>query len=173
MSGTVGAAPDMGKPSCTLPAARARAAKHAPVDLTLTPVGHCTVIVLDASAVVALLLNTPAGSRVAEAISSAELSLQAPELVDVEVLQALRRYVRTGELTAERGGICVEALGQLDISRFGHAELASRVWAPRENLTAYDAAYIALAEALDAPPLTLDVRLAAAPGHQAKVHLIQ
>jgi predicted nucleic acid-binding protein len=131
------------------------------------------VIVLDASAVVALLLNTSTGRRVGEAISSAALSLHAPELLDVEVLQALRRCVRTGSLTADRAGIWVEALGQLDISRYGHAEFASRVWALRENLTAYDAAYIALAEALDASLLTLDARLAAAPGHQAEVHLIQ
>jgi predicted nucleic acid-binding protein len=131
------------------------------------------VIVLDASAVVALLLNGSAGRRVAEAIVLPSLSLHAPELLDIEVLQALRRYVRTGELTAERGGICVEALGQLDILRYGHADFAARVWALRENLTAYDAAYIALAEALDAPLLTLDARLATAPGHQAEVHLIQ
>ncbi len=131
------------------------------------------MIVLDASAVVALLLNGSAGRRVAEAISSPALSLHAPELLDVEVLQALRRYVRTGALTAERGAVSVGALGQLDIARYGHADFASRMWALRENLTAYDAAYIALAEALDAPLLTLDARLAAAPGHQAEVRLIQ
>jgi len=129
--------------------------------------------VLDASAVVALLLNTSAGRRVAEAISSPALSLHAPELLDVEVLQALRRYWRIGALTVERGGTCVAALGDLDITRYSHAELRSRVWALRENLTAYDAAYIALAEALDAPLLTLDSRLAAAPGQQATVHLIE
>jgi len=111
-------------------------------------------------------------SRVAEAISSPALSLHAPELLDIEVLQVLRRYVQLGALTSERGADSVEALGQLDIARYGHAELAPRVWALRDNLTAYDAAYIALAEVLDAPLLTLDARLAAAPGHQAEVHLI-
>lgn len=128
---------------------------------------------LDASAVVALLLNNPAGRRVAEVISSPALSLHAPELLDIEVLQALRRYVRLGALTPERGADAVEALGQLDVVRYGHAELVPRVWALRSNLTAYDAAYIALAEGLHAPLLTLDARLASAPGHQAKVHLIQ
>jgi predicted nucleic acid-binding protein len=131
------------------------------------------VIVLDASAVVALLLSSPTGRRVAEAISSPALSLHAPELLDIEVLQVLRRYARLGALTRERGALAVEALGKLDIARYGHAELVPRVWALRSNLTAYDAAYIALAEALDAPLLTLDVRLASAPGHQAEVHLIQ
>jgi predicted nucleic acid-binding protein len=131
------------------------------------------VIVLDASAVVALLLNNPAGRRVAEAIASPALSLHAPELLDIEVLQVLRRYVQSGSLSPERGEHSVEALGQLDITRYGHAELVPRVWALRSNLTAYDAAYIALAEALDAPLLTLDARLAAAPGHQAEVHLIE
>lgn len=131
------------------------------------------MIVLDASAVVALLLNTAAGRRVAEAIAPPSLSLHAPELLDIEVLQALGRYVLAGALTAERGGICVEALGHLDIARYGHGQLVSRVWALRNNSTAYDAAYIALAEALDAPLLTLDARLAAAPRHQAEVRLIE
>lgn len=131
------------------------------------------MIVLDASAVVALLLNNPAGRRVAEAISSPALSLHAPELLAIEVLLVLRRYVRLGALTRERGALAVEALGQLDVARYAHAELVPRVWALRSNLTAYDAAYIALAEALDAPLLTLDARLAAAPGHQAEIHLVQ
>jgi predicted nucleic acid-binding protein len=131
------------------------------------------VIVLDASAVVALLLNAASGRRVAEAISSPALSLHAPELLDIEVLHVLRRYVRLGVVTPERGGVSVEALGQLDIARYGHAELLPRLWALRSNLTAYDATYIALAEALHAPLLTLDARLAATPGHQAEVRLIQ
>jgi predicted nucleic acid-binding protein len=131
------------------------------------------VIVLDASAVVALLLSTDVGRRVAEQILSTTVSLHAPQLLDVEVAQALRRYVRLGAITADRGVIGVEALGQLDITRYGHSELLSRIWALRDNLTAYDAAYVALAEALDAPLLTLDARLAAAPGHQAEVRLFQ
>jgi predicted nucleic acid-binding protein len=131
------------------------------------------VIVLDASAVVALLLNTPAGRRVAEAISSPALSLHAPELLDIEVLQVLQRYARLGALTPERGADSVAALGQLDITRYRHAEMLPRMWGLRSNLTAYDAAYVALAEALDAPLLTLDARLAAAPGHKAEVDLIE
>jgi predicted nucleic acid-binding protein len=131
------------------------------------------VIVLDASAVVELLLSTDAGRRVAEAISSTTVSLHAPELLDVEVAQALRRYVGLGAITVERAGIAVQALGQLDITRYGHLELLPRMWALRNNLTAYDAAYVALAEALGAPLLTLDRRLAAAPGHEAEVRLLE
>jgi len=131
------------------------------------------VIVLDASAVVALLLSTPVGRRVAEEISSPTVSLHSPELLDVEVLQALRRYVRLGAISADRGLLGVEALEQLDITRYGHTELLSRIWALRDNFTACDAAYVALAEALDAPLVTLDARLAAAPSHQAKVRVLQ
>ncbi len=131
------------------------------------------MIVLDASAVVALLLSTEVGRRVADAISSPTVSLHAPQLLDIEVAQALRRYVRQGAITAGRGFTGVETLGQLGIIRYGHSELLSRIWALRENLTAYDATYVALAEALDAPLLTLDTHLASAPGHEARVRLVQ
>ncbi len=130
------------------------------------------MIVLDASAVVAVLLNTDVGRRVADEISPSTLSLHAPQLLDIEVLQVLRRHMRLGLMTVERGLIGAEALGQLDISRYGHQELLSRIWALRDNLTAYDAAYVALAEALSAPLLTLDARLAAASGNRAEVCLI-
>ena len=129
------------------------------------------MIVLDASALVAVLLNTDVGRRVAEVISLPAASLHAPQLLDIEVLQVLRRHVRRSAMTAERGAIGVKALEQLDITRYGHEELLPRIWALRENLSAYDATYIALAEALDAPLLTLDARLAASPGHQAEVRL--
>jgi predicted nucleic acid-binding protein len=131
------------------------------------------VIVLDASAVVALLLSTPLGRRVAEEIGSPTVTLHAPELLDIEVLQAVRRYVRLGAISPDRALISLEALQQLDITRYRHAELLTRIWALRENLTAYDAAYVSLAEALGAPLLTIDTRLAAAPGHQAEVRLLE
>jgi predicted nucleic acid-binding protein len=130
------------------------------------------VIVVDASAFLAVLLNTDAGRRVAEVIWSPATSLHAPRLLDIEVLQVLRRHVLSGAMTAERGAIGLEALGQLDIARYGHEELLPRIWTLKQNLSAFDAAYIALAEALDAPLLTLDARLASAPGHQAEVRLI-
>lgn len=131
------------------------------------------MIVLDASTLVAVLLNTEVGRRIADVISSPAESLHAPQLLDIEVLQVLRGHVRRGTMTAERGALGVEALGQLDITRYGHDELLSRIWALRENLSAYDATYVALAEALDAPLLTLDARLAASPGHRAEVRLVK
>jgi predicted nucleic acid-binding protein len=131
------------------------------------------VIVLDASTLVAVLLNTDVGRRIADVISSPAESLHAPQLLDIEVLQVLRGHVLRGAMTAERGAMGAEALGQLDITRYGHDELLSRIWALRENLSAYDATYIALAEALGAPLLTLDAHLASAPGHQAEVRLVR
>jgi predicted nucleic acid-binding protein len=130
------------------------------------------LIVLDASAVLELLLATKAGKRVAERIRSPRLSLHVPHLLDLEVLQALRRYVATGSLSSERALMALENLGDLGLVRHEHDVLLMRVWALRENFTAYDAAYVALAEGLKAPLLTLDRRLASAPGHRARIELV-
>ena len=89
------------------------------------------------------------------------LGLHVPHLADVEVAQALRRYVREGELDRS-----------LDLERHGHEPLQARVWALRDNLTAYDAVYVALAEALDSRLLTCDGRLARAPGLSRRVELV-
>jgi predicted nucleic acid-binding protein len=130
------------------------------------------VIVLDASAVMELVLNTAAGRRVAREIAPPQISLNAPHIIDVEVTQALRRYVRSRMISAERGSLALKHLSQLDLTRYDHVDLLPRIWALRDNLTAYDAAYVALAEALEARLLTLDVRLAAAPGHRARICLL-
>ena len=87
-------------------------------------------------------------------------SLHAPHLIDLEVLSVLRRQVLAGDLSAERAAAGITALTQLDLVRYQHATFADRIWALRENLTPYDAAYVALAEALNVPLLTLDGRLA-------------
>lgn len=130
------------------------------------------MIVLDASAVMELVLNTAAGRRVAREIAPPQISLNAPHIIDVEVTQALRRYVRSRMISAERGSLALKHLSQLDLTRYDHVDLLPRIWALRDNLTAYDAAYVALAEALEARLLTLDVRLAAAPGHRARIRLL-
>jgi len=130
------------------------------------------VIVVDASAILELLLNTPAGQVVADRVLDPAESVAAPHLLDVEVLQVLRRYVRAGDLDADRGSQAVGDLTDLPIARYPHDALASRIWALRQNFTAYDASYIALAEALEAPLLTLDRRLGAAHGHRATIELI-
>lgn len=84
----------------------------------------------------------------------------------------MRRLVVAGAIPAERGSRAIRRLSQLDLARHPHEELLPRVWELRDNLTAYDAVYVALAEALNAPLLTLDARLARAPGHRARVELL-
>lgn len=130
------------------------------------------MIVLDASATVELLLSTALGRRVAERIADPSLALHAPQLLDLEVAQALRRYAAVGAVAPERAGRALDDLAQLGITRWDHGPLVPRVWMLRHNLTAYDAAYVALAEALEAVFLTADRRLAGAPGLPASVEVL-
>jgi len=131
------------------------------------------VIVLDASALVELLLGTQAGRSIADRIADPALSLHVPHLADVEVAQALRRYVRDGALDAPLAATALEDLRALDLERHGHEPLLDRVWELRDNVTAYDAVYVALAEALQCPLLTCDGRLARAPGLSRRVQLVR
>ncbi len=99
-------------------------------------------------------------------------TLHAPHLLDVEVAQVIRRYAASGEIGAERGRIALADLADFPLRRYPHDFLLPRIWALRNNLTAYDAAYVALAEALEAPLLTRDRRLAIAAGHRAQIELV-
>ncbi|HEY7700153.1 MAG TPA: type II toxin-antitoxin system VapC family toxin [Vicinamibacteria bacterium] len=119
---------------------------------------------LDASAAVELLLNSSAGRRVAARLRNPRATLHAPHLIDLEVAQTLRRYVREGTLAEERGRLAVQHLALLDLERYPHDPFLGRIWTLRDNVTAYDAAYVALAEALSAPLVTCDRRLAESPG---------
>jgi predicted nucleic acid-binding protein len=130
------------------------------------------LIVLDASAVLELLLNTEHASLVIERIADPAESLHAPHLLSVEVAQVLRRYVATRSITGDAGRVALDALADLDIARYAHEPFLDRVWELRDNLTAYDSVYVALAEVLDCPLLTFDGLLAAAPGHRAAVELL-
>jgi len=130
------------------------------------------MIVLDASALLELLLGTAQGHTIAARLADPELGLHTPHLADVEVAQALRRYVRERNLDADSAASALADLRALDLVRHSHEPLLDRVWALRENVTAYDAVYVALAEALDAPLLTCDGRLARAPGINARVELV-
>jgi predicted nucleic acid-binding protein len=130
------------------------------------------VIVLDASAAIEWLLQTPAGIRIDGRIFSRSEQLYAPHLVDVEVAQVLRRYVRERTLNAQRAHEALEDLNDLPINRYPHDFLMARVWDLRATLTAYDAVYVALAESLGAALLTCDRRIASASGHNAKVEVI-
>ncbi len=130
------------------------------------------MIVADASVVIEILLNTTAGIELADRLLDPSENVAAPHLLDVEVLQVLRRYALGGNLDPERGYQAVEDLADLPVERYPHGPLLLRTWELRQNVTAYDAVYIALAEALDAPLLTRDARLAAAPGHEARIELV-
>ena len=129
------------------------------------------MIVVDASALLEVLLRTPAAKAVEQRLFDTGRTLHAPHLLDVEIAQVIRRYEASGEIDAERGRIALADLTDLPLRRYPHDFLLPRVWELRNNLTAYDAVYIALAEALDAPLLTRDQRLAGAAGHHAQVEL--
>jgi predicted nucleic acid-binding protein len=131
------------------------------------------VIVLDASAVVELLLDTAAGRRVAILIEDPAMALHAPHLIDVEVTSVLRRFVRDGDLGDEDARAALEDLVALDLQRHSHEGLLERAWALRKNVTAYDAMYVALAEALDATVITCDSRLSRAAGVAARIELVK
>ena len=130
------------------------------------------MIVLDASVLVELLLDTPIGQAVATRVADPAVGLHVPHLADIEVAQALRRYVRDGELGAADAADAFENLRALDLHRHAHEPLLDRVWTLRENLSAYDAVYVALAEVLGTRLLTCDGRLARAPGMARRVELI-
>lgn len=127
------------------------------------------MIVVDASAVLEVLLQTPAASRIARRIFASGESLHAPHLLDVEIAQVLRRYARTGVISAARGAEALADLADLPLHRYPHFVLLPRVWQTRNRLTAYDAAYLALAEALDARLLTRDRALASVGGARVEV----
>lgn len=129
------------------------------------------MIVLDASATVDWLLQTPAGTRIEHRLYSNSESLHAPHLLDVEVSQVLRRLVRGGSISARRAEQAIEDLTDLKLTRYPHFVFLPRVWQLRHNLSAYDSVYIALAERLDATLVTRDVRIATAPGHTAHIEL--
>jgi len=130
------------------------------------------VIILDASAAIEWLLQTPTGIKIDKRIFYLQVPLHAPHLLDVEVAQVLRRYVRGKTIAAQRGQEALEDLGDLPLNRYPHDFLIPRVWELRTTLTAYDAIYVALAELLDAPLLTCDGRIASAPGHHATVEVL-
>ena len=130
------------------------------------------MIVVDASALIEVLLGMPGARAVETRLFAPGLSLHAPHLLDIEVAQVVRRFAASGEIDGERGRTALSDLAEFPLRRYPHDLLLPRVWELRSNLTAYDAVYVALAEALDAPLLTRDRRVAAAAGHQAQVELV-
>jgi predicted nucleic acid-binding protein len=130
------------------------------------------VIVVDASALLEFLLQTPLGTRVEARLFRDRDEFHAPHLADVEVTQGLRRLVRAGEVSPARAAEAIADLADLDLHRHPHLDLLMRAWKLRENVTAYDAMYVALAEALDAPLVTCDRPLASTSGHRATIEAI-
>jgi len=129
------------------------------------------VLVIDASAVLELLLQGKYAEIVANRIEEASGNLHAPHLIDIEVTQILRRYCSAGEISGERVDEALRDLRDLPIARYAHDTFLGRIWDLRAQMTTSDAAYIALAEFLAAPLLTCDARHAAAE-HDATVDLI-
>lgn len=129
------------------------------------------MIVLDASAAVDWLLQTPAGQLVEQRIFSHHESLHAPHLLDLEVTQVMRRLAGEGTISDHRADQALRDLLALRLTRYPHFVLLTRIWKFRHNLSAYDAAYVALAESLGAALITRDRRLASSSGHKAKVEL--
>jgi predicted nucleic acid-binding protein len=130
------------------------------------------LIVVDASALLDVLLRSPAAVPIEKRLFDPEETLHVPHLIDVEVTQVLRQYALSGEAMPERCHTALADLADFPLTRYPHDFLLPRVWELRSNLTAYDAVYVALAEALDAPLLTRDQRLANAPGNHARIELV-
>lgn len=125
------------------------------------------MIVVDASAAVAALLKRGDARQML-----VENRLAAPHLVDAEVVQTLRKLVLRGQLALDDAEQAVDRWAELGIKRFPIVGLVSRIWTLRDNVSAYDAAYVALAEALDCPLLTADARLAAALGPNCPITVV-
>ena len=130
------------------------------------------MIVADASAIIEILLGAPAAGTIKARLSAPGETLHAPHLLDIEVTQILRRQVNRGEIDGEYGRRALAIFTVMPFQRYPQTRLLPRIWELRDNLTAYDAAYVALAEALDAPLLTRDGRLAGAAGHSARIELL-
>lgn len=130
------------------------------------------MIVLDASLVVDFLMFAGRDRKLSKLFISQAGETFAPEILDLEVTQTLRRWTQRRALSPERASACIEILIDLPINRQPHRPFVSRIWQLRHSLTAYDAAYVALAEGLRAPLFTRDRKIAAASGHKARIELI-
>lgn len=130
------------------------------------------MIVVDASALMEMLLCTKTGRRVSFRLLTPEETLHAPHLIDLEIAQVLRKYCARGDMTELEACVVLRDLSDLPMNRYPHDILLDRIWDLRHNMTAYDAAYVALAEALESPLVTCDSHLASASGHRAEIEVI-
>ena len=130
------------------------------------------MIVVDASLVLELVLVTLSSTTIRERLRTDGRPLAAPQVLDLEILQALRRQVRLKQLEVARADAVLEIFASLPIVRYPHEILWRRIWSLRENATAYDAAYVALAEFLDAPLWTCDRKFLGIPGQSAAIEIL-
>jgi predicted nucleic acid-binding protein len=137
-----------------------------------SPATRPTAIILDASIVVEVVLASDAGTRAMARLVAAGAALHAPELLDIEVLHVLRRAVSRHQLTAQRAEQAIRLLESLPVTRHAHSPLRRRCWQLRANFSAYDAAYVALAEGLGGVLMTRDARIARTPGLGAHVEVV-
>lgn len=130
------------------------------------------MIVIDASLALDIAIATPDGMVLRDRLSRDGGALAAPDVIELEVLQTLRRQLRNDRFTQKRASEALAIFDALEIERFSHRPLRARIWALKDNLTAYDAAYFALAEWLDAPLWTRDEKFGGVPGHRAIVEIL-
>ena len=129
-------------------------------------------MVLDASGAVEFLLNTASGKRLATRLADEAVVVHVPHLIDLEITQVLRRYTRHGTLNAQTSMLALDRWRSLDVQRYAHEPFLDRIWELRDNVTVYDAVYVALAEALSAVLYTGDRKLAGTPGVNARIELV-
>lgn len=129
------------------------------------------MIVIDASALLEVLLQTSAASQIEARIFSPRESLHVPHLLDLEIAQVLRRFAASGNLDQERAQEALTDLSEFPLTRYPHDLFLPRIWELRFAVTSYDAAYLALAETLSATFVTRDRRLASSTGHQAEIEV--
>ncbi|MFN0023857.1 MAG: type II toxin-antitoxin system VapC family toxin [Parvularculaceae bacterium] len=130
------------------------------------------MIVIDASLALDIAMATVDGEAMSHRLRSQRETLAAPELIELEVLQALRRQLRDSRFGKARAEEALLVFAALEIERFSHVPLRARIFALRDNLTAYDAAYFALAELLDATLWTRDAKFRDVPGARARVEIL-
>jgi predicted nucleic acid-binding protein len=132
------------------------------------------LIVLDASAAIAVLLNVGVGTSapaIRERLAGSDEEPHVPHLFEIEVSSALRRHALVHNLSEKRGSELLEDLASMKLNRYPHTALLRRTWELKGDVTVQDAAYIALAETLDTPLVTMDARLARVSGIHAVVEV--
>jgi predicted nucleic acid-binding protein len=130
------------------------------------------LIVPDASVLVDILRHSDGWKELVARLFRDGETLHVPHVVDLEVAQALRGSVRRGETDPVRAAEALADLGDFPLYRYPHSHLLARIWDLRDSLTAYDASYVSLAEALEATLLTRDFRFARATGHRARIEVV-